>query len=341
MDRPLKRVAVWHNVTAEVFAKEVQPLREPAILKGVMNHWPSVQAASKDTGSLFDYLRALYAGGKVRCAKLPAKYKGLFFYNKSFNGFNFTRDILSFELFLAQLLENSQRQDANVIALQSAPLVDYFPEFEQQNTFNFFADEYVSRVWIGNNSIVNAHNDDSENIACVVAGKRKFTLFPPEQLSNLYVGPMDFTPAGAPISMVDFANIDYQKYPKIKTALAHAFEAELEPGDAIYIPSLWWHHVEAQGGVNMLVNYWCGGAISGKVKPVPQDNLLMAFLSIRSLPQAQKNAWREFFDYYVFSDQSDKNHHIPDAIKGVLGELSPKHEQGIRQWLTQQLKHDA
>lgn len=339
MKRPLKQVATWHNVTPELFLNEIQVLGEPAILKGIANQWPSVQAAQQGNQSLFDYLHGVYAGGKVRCATLPAKEKGLFFYDESYSGFNFSRNVMEFNAFLAQLEKNSRSKKGDVIALQSAPLDDYFPVFEAQNPLNYFANDYVSRVWIGNNSIVNTHYDDSENIACVVAGKRTFTLFPPEQIDNLYIGPLELTPAGAPVSMVDFSDIDYEQYPKIKTALSVALEANLEPGDAIYIPSLWWHHVEAKGGVNMLVNYWCGGAISGKIKPVPQNNILMAMLSIRSLPQVQKEAWKALFDYYIFSDQSDKNQHIPEKIKGVLAPLSKKQEQDIRQWLVKQLQN--
>ena len=32
--------------------------------------------------------------------------------------------------------------------------------------------------------------------------------------------------------------------------------ADLQPGDALYIPSLWWHHVESIGVLNTMVNYW-------------------------------------------------------------------------------------
>ena len=32
--------------------------------------------------------------------------------------------------------------------------------------------------------------------------------------------------------------------------------ADLEPGDAIYIPTLWWHHVRSHSPLNILLNYW-------------------------------------------------------------------------------------
>ena len=58
------------------------------------------------------------------------------------------------------------------------------------------------RVWIGNAVKVNTHFDLVYNIACVAGGRRRFTLFPPEQIDNLYIAPLDFTPSGAPVSLV-------------------------------------------------------------------------------------------------------------------------------------------
>src|SRR3546814_14192490 len=76
------------------------------------------------------------------------------------------------------------------------------------NPLRLPAPDAVPRVWIGNATHVSTHYDVSSNLACVVAGRRRFTLFPPDQIANLYVGPLDVTMAGQPASMVDLAAPD-------------------------------------------------------------------------------------------------------------------------------------
>jgi len=336
--RALKGIACWHNVTPEVFKNEISPLNQPAILKGFVSDWPVVKQAKKSIEDLYQYFSDIYIGGDIQFARIPPEEKGRFFYNKAMSDFNFKREVGPLDTFFRDVLANSLTKSSDTLALQSAPVADYFPDFDSENGFQLFDKAVPPRIWIGNDAVVSAHYDDSENVACVVSGKRIFTLFPPEQIENLYIGPMDFTPAGAPLSLVDFNEPDFVKFPKFHQALEHAQVAELEPGDAIYIPTLWWHHVQAKGGVNVLVNYWGGGSINSDSKPVPADNLLMAMLSIRDLPLAQKQAWRALFDYYIFSDQSDKYQHIPKEIRGILEPLSEPTKKSIKKWLISQLK---
>ena len=54
-------------------------------------------------------------------------------------------------------------------------------------------------------------------------------------MANLYPGPLENTPAGAVVSMVDFDDPDLERFPRFPQAMAEAWVADLEPGDAIYI----------------------------------------------------------------------------------------------------------
>ena len=83
-------------------------------------------------------------------------------------------------------------------------------------------DNVLPRIWLGNRITTPTHLDEWNNIGCVVAGRRRFTLFPPEQIANLYIGPLDFAPTGAPMSLVSLRNPDFERYPKFREALAAA-----------------------------------------------------------------------------------------------------------------------
>ncbi len=44
--------------------------------------------------------------------------------------------------------------------------------------------------------------------------------------------------------------------PGFHAALAAGQVAELDPGDVLFYPALWWHHVEALESFNAMINYW-------------------------------------------------------------------------------------
>ena len=171
---------------------------------------------------------------------------GRFNYNADFSGFNFERKLATLDQLLDLLLRQRGHEQAlfDVRGWDSdpeAPAIPH-PEYSGDRCWIWQRDTLIS-LWLGNRTHTATHWDQSQNLACVVAGRRRFTLFPPEQLKNLYVGPLEFTLAGQPISLVDIDAPDLETYPRFKEAMKTARRAELGPGDALYIPALWWHDV--------------------------------------------------------------------------------------------------
>ena len=330
--RPIREI---ENIDPVIFREEVVPAGIPVVLRGAVRHWPAVAAAERSSHDAAAYLAIFDRGRPVEAFVARPEASGRFFYRDDMSGFNFERRKGRLSDIVAHILD-LPAEEAMAIYVGSAPVAELLAGFEHANTMPLLGvDQAEPRIWIGNRSTVSTHFDESDNIACVVAGRRRFTIFPPNQVANLYVGPLDFTMAGQPSSMVALKAPDYERYPRFEHAMAAACWAELGPGDAIYVPTLWWHNVEALDPFNILVNYWW--------RPVPADAgspfiaLVHAIASVASLPEAQRRAWREMFDHYVFCREGDPAAHLPELYRGILGEPTPQLRRRVWQFLLQMI----
>lgn len=314
------KIAETTQLSLEEFHNEVLLAGKPLVIRGLVNNWPLVQAGKQGALAFCNYLKRFDRGYDINTAYGPPSIKGRFFYNADMSGFNFRAGQAKLSHSLDYLLEHADDNPPPALAIQSVIIPHYLPGVEHENRLALLAD-VEPRIWIGGRGIVAAHYDPSENIACCLAGRRRFTLFPPEQVANLYVGPFEPTPAGAAISMVDFNQPDYEKYPNFKLAEEAALVAELEPGDAIYIPYLWWHHVSSLESVNALMNYWWGGLSNQPVDP--RNAMFHAMMAIRNLPPQQRDAWHAMFEHYVFETNDDISAHLPEKRRGILGAMTP------------------
>lgn len=263
-----------------------------------------------------EYIKRFYGGDKLTVFTVPAAEHGRVGYHDDLSGFNFERGSANLDDVLDRILIGLDKTDAEAVYVGSTLLDRWFPGFRGENDLHMGDRNLLASIWLGNRTRVSAHFDVADNIACCVAGRRRFTLFPPEQLENLYVGPWDNTPAGQAISLVDFANPDFEKFPRFEKALDAAVTVTLEPGDALFLPSMWWHHVEGLDGFNVLVNYWWRNTPAFMGSPL--NALKQAMLSLYGLPPEQRAAWRKIFEYYVFDQSADALDHIPEAARGML-----------------------
>lgn len=333
-----KKIPEYRGLPAQKFFEEISPAQQPVVIRGFAQYWPLVASAQKSPQDFSAYLMRFYTGKKARIFVAPPSANKRFYYNDDMTGVNYISGEERVDLFLGRLLELMDREGCPAISMQNSLPSEILPGLIEENASDYFP-EVEPRLWVGNEGIVSAHYDGSDNIACVVAGRRRFVLFPPEQIGNLYPGPINFTPAGAPTSMVNLNDPDFDRYPLLKTALANAWSVELEPGDAIFIPMLWWHHVESLEKVNALMNYWWNGSSAqSATPPSPIDSLNIALLAMRDLTPKQRNAWRCMFDHYLFRQGVDPTSYIPEHRQHVLGSLSPEYVRAIKDHFIEKLK---
>ncbi len=325
----------WRNVDLDVFQTEIVPRQQPAVLRSVVKDWPAVEAGLKSPEHICKYIKQFDTEKKANATVGSPAIKGRFFYQGDLRGFNFDRKLVTVSTALDNLAAMVDQVDTPAISMQAIPVADVLPGFQDDNVLPLVDASLAPRMWLNNRAMTAAHYDIYTNIACVVAGRRRFTLFPPEQIANLYIGPLLATPGGSPISMVDLREPDFSRYPRFKEALKVSQQAELEPGDAIYIPILWWHAVESLSGLNVLVNYWWNDSKTAADSPF--HSLLSSMLSISELPEDQRRIWQVFFDYFVFQTDADPAAHLPDDIQDVLGSLTPEKRKQLKAWLAQQL----
>jgi len=332
----LRQIAEYSGVDRTKFRQDVRPSGQPAVLRGVAAEWPAVDAARRSDEDLIAYLRRFRVDRPVAAIVGPPEIEGRFFYTDDFRSLNFQRGMSPLDSFLDRLQRDRENPRPYAIAVQSEEVPTLLPGFENENRTDLVDANVVPRAWIGNRIRVAPHYDLMENIGVVVAGRRRFMLFPPDQLKNLYVGPFELTPAGTPVSIVDTHNPDLDRFPRFAEALEQAQVAELEPGDAIYIPFHWWHGVDSLEPVNLFINYWWNDARADAGNPY--DALLHALYAIKTLPAEQRSVWRMVFDHYVFGLDADPVEHLPQSARGLLGEPTQEQLGRMRATLRQLLQ---
>lgn len=242
--------------TPEQFRAEILPSGQPAVLRAVASDWPLVIAARQDPHDAMSLLEAGANASLTDVLRADPAEEGRFHYAKGARSFNFIRGEGNVAGILVGLREQENSYRPFSIAAQSLLAERYIPEFSKAHPMPLVPPAAEPRLWIGNAAKVATHNDPTENVAVVAAGRRRFTLFPPTAEADLYMGPHYPTPAGARISMVHVTAPDLVRFPRYAAAFEQAQQAELWPGDAIFIPRDWFHHVEALERFNVLVNYW-------------------------------------------------------------------------------------
>lgn len=307
--------------------------QEPVVMAGLAADWPLVSSGARSAADSARYIAQFATDRPVTLFTAGPETGGRFHYDATETGLNFSAARADLHQALDTMLAQGEDPAAPVLYVGSTDLDLFLPGFRDANDLVLSHADFAHRpplasIWIGGRTTVPAHFDISNNLACCMVGRRRFTLFPPDQVANLYPGPLEPTPAGQVVTMVDFRAPDLDRFPRFPDALAAAQVADLEPGDVLFYPALWWHQVEALDGFNVLVNYWWN-PVPAHID-TPETTLLHALLSLRDRPASEKRAWAALFDYYVFGPADRAGAHLPEPARGALGPIDAMTARRLR-----------
>lgn len=232
--RSLARIGL---VSAAEFHARYVARRRPVVLAGLVNDWPAVRRWS------LDFLSAAHPALPITTAHVENgqvvmdRQRGLIHEPEQLAAFVTALRAGAQDRYLMTPmsgLPEALRADApppqylNAVTVQSA------------------------KLWIGPVGMVSSmHRDLADNLHAQVSGRKRFTLVAPQQSACVYPNSfVDSVPNGC---RVDIEHPDYARFPQLRDA--EMFVAELDPGDVVYIPRGWWHHVRTLD-LSISVNFW-------------------------------------------------------------------------------------
>lgn len=139
--------------------------------------------------------------------------------------------------------------------LQQTPICEIFPELEDElelPEWNLESDVIrQTNLWVGGAGCVTPlHYDHAPNFLVQLRGRKQLTMFSPKDSSYLYPSKKE---GGIHLSEIDMEELDIDQHPLFVNA--QPYHLILEPGDVLFIPPGWWHHVRSLD-MCISVNYW-------------------------------------------------------------------------------------
>ncbi|MGQ0739525.1 MAG: cupin-like domain-containing protein [Bacteroidota bacterium] len=248
----LKPVATFDTIDPEVFKKEFYEPGVPVVIKKLAHSWPAFSKWN------WDYFRQLLGDKKVPI-----------YNNVKSDAYTPVNSADDYKLFGDYIDMISKGPAAWRIFLFN--IFDHAPQLINDFTWpehlmKGFVKKYPMLFTGGAGSITHMHYDIdlSHILHTQFGGRKRVLMFPHDQQHKLYRKPWEV------LSLADFSNyyvngkIDYEKFPALK--LAEGFDFVLEPGDTLFMPAGYWHHMEyLESGFAMSLRAM-QPSIAGKVK---------------------------------------------------------------------------
>jgi hypothetical protein len=229
---------------------------KPVVVAGGASTWPAARWTP-------EVLRAKAGSAKVLTHRSDTPYFGL---DEKHGGPKLKEEEMTLDAFVSTAF--APPSNNIYYYLQRASIPDRLPALLDDLRMPVGVDPkkiYLINLWFGPaNNITRLHYDVPNNFLVHLYGRKRITLFAPQDTARLY----PFRTKAYNMSQTDIDKPDFERFPKL--AEAQPYEAEIGPGDMLYIPPYWWHQVYSLE-IGISANYWWMPRISQYFAPQLPD----------------------------------------------------------------------
>lgn len=253
---PVERV---DGLSRERFRKDYLAHSRPVVVTGGVREWPALKRWSLET--LNKRLRG-------RTVTIASATRGVFSYDLEAPRARY--ESMTFPS--AAALVAQEPRDVQYYIMQ-VPLEHNLPELKDDvPPLDLLSGEASApHFWLGGAGLVTPlHWDNLHNLYGQVRGRKRFTLFAPVERDNLYP-----YPPTALYSHISYADPEQdERWPRLRDA--ERLGCTLDPGDLLFLPAFWWHHVRSLE-LAISVNYWWAPGLSHCYVPAFLHTLRVAY----------------------------------------------------------------
>jgi hypothetical protein len=230
------------QLSCETFRDQLFELSEPALIYDGLRESAGIQHWTPET------LRCLNTG---RFVDLDVSYSGVWMFRPEANPKQqYTIKDVPFER-ACDLIENAGPEGPKYY-VPHLSICEKVPGLQNDLGFPFSLNPSRSYLWFGSaGTVTRLHCDIENNLFGQIFGRKKVTLFSPEESSFVYQFPV--TSPTAHFSFIDVEKPDLARYPLYSKAQSKT--VTVLPGQLLFIPAGWWHHVRSLE-VSISVTEW-------------------------------------------------------------------------------------
>jgi lysine-specific demethylase 8 len=230
-------IARTESPSREEFEERYVQRSQPVIVRGAISDWPALRLWTND------YFRRRFGDREVPVVRV----KNGALYDPQ-TGVNYeTMRVGAY----VDRLEEGRADDLYMVLRVHEVMPELFADIVRP-VYCRDAPWSRSRLWYASPNMKGAlHRDLPHNLFAQVSGRKKFLLLDRRKTRLVYRHSFR---SGVPnYSPVDAEEPDLDRYPRFRRA--NLLSAEVEAGDLLYIPSMWWHQARSLD-VSLSINLW-------------------------------------------------------------------------------------